>query len=349
MSKNELTPFEERLLKSVGLLTNLSVILFVVVVLLLIYIATLTESTYWGSSPDKDQTSASVVKVKDPNGFWEAPSVSTIKDANQKALVEYGKDIIANTAHYFGPKGKVKVMATNGMNCQNCHLNAGTKTFGNNYSAVAANYPKYRARSGGIENIYKRVNDCFERSLNGLALDTTSKEMQAVVAYIQFLGSQVKKGEKPKGAGFKDLALLDRACSPLAGGKLYQEKCASCHQKSGEGQMNATGEAYQYPPLWGKNSYNDGAGLYRITNFAKYIKSNMPLGASHESPLLTDEEAWDIAAFVNSQPRPKKDISKDWPKIAEKPMDHPFGPYADGFSENQHKYGPWQAMKKSKK
>jgi thiosulfate dehydrogenase len=124
--------------------------------------------------------------------------------------------------------------------------------------------------------------------------------------------------------------------------------CASCHQKNGEGQWNPNQDAFQYPPLWGNNSYNDGAGLYRITNFAKYIKSNMPLGASHDNPILTDEEAWDIAAFVNSQPRPKKDISKDWPKIAEKPMDHPFGPFADAFSESQHKYGPWQAMKKTK-
>ncbi len=349
MDNNELTPFEQRLLKSVGLLTNLAVVLFIVVVLLLIYIATLTQNTYWGSAPDKDQTSASVVKVRDPNGYWEAPSIAIIKDDNQKALVQYGKDIIANTAHYFGPKGKVKAMATNGMNCQNCHLNAGTKTFGNNYSAVASTYPKYRARSGAIENIYKRVNDCFERSLNGLPLDTTSKEMQAVVAYIQFLGSEVKKGEKPKGSGFQDLVLLDRACSPELGAKLYDTKCASCHQKNGEGQMNPSGEAYLYPPLWGKNSYNDGAGLYRITNFAKYIKSNMPLGAAHDNPLLTDEEAWDIAAFVNCQPRPKKDISKDWPKIAEKPMDHPFGPFADAFTEEQHKFGPWQAMKKNKK
>lgn len=348
MSQQDLTPFEQRLLKSVGLLTNLTMVLFVVVVLLLIYIATMTKNTYWGAVPDKDQTSASVVKVKDPNGFWEAPSVYGIKEESEKKLVEYGKDIIANTAKYFGPKGSVKAMATNGMNCQNCHLNAGTKTFGNNYSAVASAYPKYRARSGAIENIYKRVNDCFERSLNGLTLDTTSKEMQAIVAYIQFLGKDVKKGEKPKGVGFKDLALLDRACSPENGSKLYVEKCASCHQKSGEGQWNASHDAFQYPPLWGENSYNDGAGLYRITNFAKYIKSNMPLGASHDNPILSDEEAWDIAAFVNSQPRPKKDISKDWPKIAEKPMDHPFGPFADAFSESQHKYGPWQAMKKTK-
>jgi thiosulfate dehydrogenase len=91
--------------------------------------------------------------------------------------------------------------------------------------------------------------------------------------------------------------------------------------------------------------WDDGAGLYRISNFAKYVKYNMPLGATHTSPQLTDEEAWDIAAFANSQTRPHINIKKDWPKIEEKPFDHPFGPYVDGFSEKQHKYGPFQAIK----
>ena len=79
----------------------------------------------------------------------------------------------------------------------------------------------------------------------------------------------------------------------------------------------------------------------------------MPFGTDYHDPKLTDEEAWDVAAFVNSQPRPKKDLSKDWPKIAGKPVDHPFGPYADKFTEQEHKYGPIgpiaEAKKKAKK
>lgn len=288
------------------------------------------------------------------NNFWKAPEESQIEE-NQKETVLYGKDLIAHTSVYFGENGKV-ANSTNGMNCQNCHLDAGTKVFGNNYSAVASTYPKYRARSGAIENIYKRVNDCFERSLNGKALDTTSKEMTAIVAYINWLGKDVKKGEKPEGSGFKDLALLDRAADPVKGKDVYVGKCQSCHQANGLGLMNGDKTAFTYPPLWGDRSYNDGAGLYRLSNFAKFVKYNMPLGASHESTQLTDEEAWDVAAFVNSQPRPKKDISHDWPKIEEKPFDHPFGPFADGFSETQHKFGPFkpikekqEAMKKAKK
>jgi thiosulfate dehydrogenase len=71
----------------------------------------------------------------------------------------------------------------------------------------------------------------------------------------------------------------------------------------------------------------------------------MPQGTTYEKPVLTDEEAWDVAAYVNSMPRPSKDLSMDWPKIAKKPFDHPFGPYVDPFSEEQHKFGPYKPIK----
>ena len=98
------------------------------------------------------------------------------------------------------------------------------------------------------------------------------------------------------------------------------------------------------PALWDKKSYNDGAGLYRISNIAKYVKYNMPQGTTYLNPQLTDEEAWDVAAFINSQTRPHINVPKDWPDKAKKPVDHPFGPYADNFTEKQHKYGPYKPI-----
>lgn len=285
------------------------------------------------------------------HGFWQAPDTLDItKEANAEQIA-YGRRLIQKTSDYLGPHGTVAKM-TNGMNCQNCHLDAGTKILGNNYSGVASTYPKFRERSGSMENIYKRVNDCFERSLNGQPLDTLSKEMQAIKAYIVWLGKDVEKDVKPKGAGLMELACLPRSADPEKGRLVYVSKCLSCHGTNGEGKMNAINFSYQYPPLWGEHSYNDGAGLYRLSRFAGYVKANMPFGAKYDNPQLTDEECWDVAAFVNSQPRPKKDLSKDWPKISGKPFDHPFGPYADSFSEKQHKYGPFEpivAMKKKKK
>jgi thiosulfate dehydrogenase len=101
---------------------------------------------------------------------------------------------------------------------------------------------------------------------------------------------------------------------------------------------------WKYPPLWGAESYNTGAGLFRISRFAAFIKANMPYGVTAESPLLTDEQAWDIAAFVNSRPRPHRDFPSDWPDLSAKPIDHPFGPYADQYGEEDHKYGPYGRM-----
>src|SRR5690349_6505554 len=106
-----------------------------------------------------------------PNAFaWKAPDTTKIPATQQGELIRYGRNLVANTAFFIGPKGSVAAL-TNGMNCQNCHLEAGTKFFGNNYGAVQSTYPKFRARSGTIETIDKRINDCVERSLNGKTLD----------------------------------------------------------------------------------------------------------------------------------------------------------------------------------
>jgi thiosulfate dehydrogenase len=279
---------------------------------------------------------------------WVAPDTSLINKEANAQLIRYGKQLITNTAYYFGPLGKIKHL-NNGMNCQNCHLEAGTKAFGNNYGAVASTYPKFRERSCTIETIHKRVNDCFERSLNGKALDSTSQEMKAIVTYIKWVGKDVAKGKKTNGAGLKELTFIDRAANPDNGKHIYDLKCASCHAENGEGKLQADNITYQYPPLWGDNSFNIGAGLYRLSRFAAYIKYNMPLGANYQNPQLTDEEAWDVAAFVNSQTRPQKKFNSDWPIISMKPVDHPFGPYADNFSETQHKYGPFEPIAQAKK
>jgi len=262
----------------------------------------------------------------------------------ERALLLYGEELIAHTARYLGPRGIV-ASVTNGMNCQNCHLDAGSRMWGNNYGGVAANYPKYRDRSGTIETIYKRVSDCMERSLNGKAMDSASREMQAMMAYIAWIGKDISKGTIPNGTGIVPPPNLDRPADPAKGKNVYTAKCQSCHGADGAGQLNPDGYEYIYPPLWGPHSYNNGAGLFRLSRFAGYVRDNMPFNqSSHQSPALKDEECWDVAAYVNSQPRPAKDLSKDWPDISKKPIDHPFGPYADGFSELQHKYGPYEPI-----
>lgn len=270
------------------------------------------------------------------DSLWHAPDTATMPNAQ----VRYGRKLIINTSYYLGPKGSVAAVS-NGMNCQNCHLDAGTKPFGNNFGSVASLYPKFRARSGGLESVEKRINDCIQRSLNGQHMDSLSNEMRAMVAYILWVGKDVPKGKKAEGAGLKDIAFLNRPADTLKGKIVYEKQCRVCHQKNGGGMPLGSGKGFAFPPLWGEKSFNTGAGLFRISNFAKYVYANMPQGATYLQPILTEEEAWDVAAYVIAQARPRKDFKGDWPKLETKPFDHPFGPYADSLSEVQHKYGPW--------
>lgn len=299
-----------------------------------------------GSSEVQDNKKKSAKTIK----VWQAPDSNSIPQTPEGELIRYGQKLISNTSEYLGPRGSVATIS-NGMNCQNCHLNSGTKSFSNNFSTVASGYPRYRPRSARVESIEFRVNDCLERSLNGQKLDSLSKEMRAYVAFFKWIGKDVRKGDKIEDAGVGNLPLMDRAADPEKGRAAYILKCKVCHGVRGEGLLRHDSLGYTYPPLWGPNSYNTGAGLYRLTRLAGFIKNNMPFGVTYENPQLSDEEAWDIAAYISSQPRPEKDLSKDWPDLATKPFDYPFGPYTNPYSEEQHRYGPFkpiqQAMEKA--
>ena len=338
-------PTDEKV-QQLPLLVRLLMLLTAAVVLVLVVVLTKLYGPPAASTPVVVEDEAT--QGPPPTGSYHrpataAPDTTLIPRTAAGRQIRYGRDLIAHTGQYLGPQGSV-LHLTNGMNCQNCHLQAGTQGFANNYLAVAATYPKRRARSGQVEGIEKRVNDCLERSLNGRALDDSSREMRAVVAYIKWLGQGIPKGKKVYGTGFVKLAYLDRAADPVIGKAVFASKCQSCHGPAGQGQPLADGRGYQYPPLWGPHSYNDGAGLFRVTNFARYVKAAMPYGATFDHPQLTNEQAWDVAAFVNSQPRPHLKTTHDWPDISKKPVDHPFGPYADAFSVQQHKFGPWQPI-----
>jgi thiosulfate dehydrogenase len=338
----------DRLIAAVQKLLSLVIILVIIIILLPFFVSNIEEIEAYFTHKEEKKEVQNETKIAIASSlqstFWQAPEINSISDAKEKELVEYGKDLIVHTAAYLGPKGSVKALS-NGINCQSCHLEAGTKIYGNNYAGVASTYPKFRARSGQEETIEKRVNDCFERSLNGKALAEDSKEMKAIVAYMKFLGSNVEKGKIPEGSGLKELAFLDRAADPSKGKIIYDQKCAACHQENGSGMKNPDQIEYGFPPVWGASAYNEAAGLFRLSNMAKFVKYNMPLGATHDNPQLSDDEAWDVAAYINTQAHPKKTTPKDWPDVSKKPVDHPFGPYKDAFSEKEHKLGPFKPIK----
>lgn len=279
------------------------------------------------------------------DNLWLAPSEKNITAAPNSRLLLYGRSLLCNTAAYLGPKGTV-ARISNGMNCQNCHLKGGTLNFANPFSATASTYPKFRDRSGRIETVVFRINDCLKRSLNGQELDSNSAEMKAMVAYIQWVGKDVPKGNTPRGAGVEKLPFLTRAADPEKGRKLFLSTCVSCHGQDGQGQRLPDSSGYLYPPLWGEHSYNVSAGLYRLSSLAGFIKNNMPYGTTWRKPRLSNEQAWDLAAYLVSQPRPEKFFPGDWKNLAKKPVDYPFGPFADTFPERQHQYGPFTAMRR---
>ncbi len=287
-----------------------------------------------------------VIEKEDPLA-WYPPSIYSLVNSPESDLVLYGRELILHTAKYFGPRGNLSKIS-NGMNCGNCHLDAGSRPYGNSFAAVAANYPKFRNRSGKVESVEFRINDCFERSLNGKMIDTSGREMRAMVAYIKWIGKDVQKKIVPKSSGVPKIEILNRAADPVNGRQVYVSKCLRCHGAGGEGMLSPDSTEYSYPPLWGKNSYNVSAGLYRISSLAGFVKYNMPYTLTQTEPQLSDEDVWDVSAYICAQQRPEKFFTQDWPKIETKPFDHPFGPFADTFSEARHKYGPFNFAKNKK-
>lgn len=323
---------------------------FPIMLFIIIAIVITTESiSGYQKRKQEEKAFAAYVEKEPVDTVWWGWNKYQIPDwTDSGKLIWYGHELIANTAHYLGPKGTV-AQITNGMNCQNCHLDGGIIPYANNYGKVYSTYPQFRARNNSLQSIYDRVNDCFERSLNGKPMESSTREMRAMYAYMKWLGDDIPKGIARGGTGLMKLKYLDRAANPVSGKQVFLANCASCHGTDGQGQLNIEQTGYTYPPLWGKHSYNDGAGLYRISSFASFVKNNMPYGTNYQAPKLTDEEAWDVAAFVNSQPRPHKDQSADWKDISKKPIDFPFGPYADTFSEKQHKFGPFKPIQNARK
>lgn len=315
------------------------------ILLALIILGIITAQLFIHSGK-KPKASSPAPTYREDEG-WRPPDTNAISTDAEGDLIRYGRALIANTAFYLGPKGIV-AQKSNGMNCQNCHINAGTRLLANPFSAVASTYPKHRDRSGRLESVEYRVNECMERSLNGQPLDSTSLEMRAMVAYLKWVGQGVPRGVQPPGSGVPEVPPLDRPADPQKGKAIYEVKCGRCHGDNGQGVRSPDGVGYTYPPLWGPNSYNVSAGMYRLTRLAGYVWHNMPFDSAALGYRLSPEEAWDVSAYVNSQPRPEKFFPYDWPNIAKKPADHPFGPYADSFTEEQHKYGPFEPIRKAK-
>jgi thiosulfate dehydrogenase len=275
---------------------------------------------------------------------WTPPDISKVGEDPFGELVKYGRALFTDTANEIGPEvaDAAKRFTGNNLACQNCHLKGGTQSYAMPLVGVWGQFPQYRGREGAVIMLQKRINGCMERSMNGRALPLESREMIAFSSYIRWLSTGVPDGAKLRGAGTSQIKEPDRAADPARGAGVYAQFCAACHGADGSGLRAHTGLGYQFPPLWGRDSFNTGAGMNRLLTAAAYAQHNMPLGISFDAPLLTDEQAYDVAGYIVSQKRPEKaNLDKDFPIRLQKPIDTSYGPYADGFSAEQHKLGPF--------
>jgi thiosulfate dehydrogenase len=275
---------------------------------------------------------------------WTPPDITAIADDPFGELVKYGYALFTDTANEIGPtvSDPGRRFAGNNLACQNCHLRGGTQPYAMSLIGVWGQFPQYRAREGAVVTLEDRINGCVERSMNGRALPLEGREMRAYSSYARWLSTGVPDGAKLKGAGTLRINEPGRAADVGHGAGVFSSICAACHGADGQGQRARTGAAYQIPPLWGPDSYNDGAGMSRLLTAAAYAMHNMPIGTVFNAPLLTDEQAYDVAAYIISQKRPEKaNLDKDFPVRLQKPIDTPYGPYFDGFTLEQHRYGPF--------
>jgi thiosulfate dehydrogenase len=283
--------------------------------------------------------------------IWTVPEIGALPDDANGRLIRRGRDLVTATYAHIGPEvaDPAKRFAGNNLACGNCHLNAGTKKFGIPLFGLFGEFPQYSARQGAEITIEDRLNACMTRSMNGRPLPADAPDMQAFVAYIKFLSTGVPPGVLLPGLGVGRMPELARAADPVRGGQIYANTCVACHNTDGSGirrSLPSTDLGYMMPPLWGADSFNDGAGMARLITAANFIHFNMPHGADYLHPQLTAEDAWDVAAYVVSQPRPRKaGLDQDFPDLLDKPVDVPYGPYADGFSAHQHKYGPFAPIR----
>jgi thiosulfate dehydrogenase len=283
------------------------------------------------------------------------PQIENLPAGPYRAMVTQGYELSTRTFAIIGPEvaDPLKRYAGNNLACTSCHEVGGTKSYAIPWIGAAATFPQYRARSDKISTLQERINGCMQRSMNGRSLPLDSSEMTAFTSYMTYLSTGVPIGATIQGARLMQSTPPDRRANTENGNTIYAAKCSMCHGADGLGmRVGQIGDAkgYTFPPLWGPDSFNNGAGMNRLLTAMGFIRQNMPLGASHTATLLNDDEAYDVAAFVLSNSRPMKlNLESDFPARWNKPIDSPYPPYMLGASADQHRYGPFAPLAKKQK
>lgn len=246
-----------------------------------------------------------------PATFAPPRDADIAKQANAALILE-GERLMTQT------KRLLPDYVGDGLNCTSCHLEEGKVAFASPLAGQSHVYPSYNGRAARIVDLRERINGCFLRSMNGKPVPPQSHEMDAMVAYFDWLSAPIQGGAKFAGRG---LGKIDQKLVPNAdnGHKVYDQQCAACHGSDGQGLKDSHGE-YVFPPLWGDDSFNIGAGIARTYTAAAFVYNNMPVGHGLNGRLgqgkaLSQQEAVDVAEYFTHQPRPDFPPKvNDWPK-----------------------------------
>lgn len=264
-------------------------------------------------------------------GYFQPPARAAYPDGKMGDMVRLGEAMFNATnthpdsAPYVGNKQV----------CSGCHLDAGRLANSSPMWASWVAYPAYRKKNDKVNTFIERVQGCFSYSMNaqgsaaGHPPDADSDAIVGLVSYVYWLASGAPTGDqRMAGRGFVKLAEPAQGFDPNRGAAVYADKCALCHGDNGEGQF--TQGQVVFPPLWGADSYNWGAGMHSVKTAAGFIKLNMPFGLAdpvRKKALLSNQEAWDVAAYMNAQERPQDprftgDLVETRKKFHDSPYDY---------------------------
>ena len=262
-------------------------------------------------APHADSVAASAAAQKAARTFnpetYKAPAVDSTPDDPLEASAFRGLAILTKT------RDSLPDYVGNSLTCTSCHLDEGRRPNAAPLVGVTARYPRYIDRVDAVVSIEDRVNYCFTRSLAGTKIPNDSREMADIVAYLTVISRGVPVGEHVKGEGIKALA-KGVPHDSTRGHLLFRDNCARCHGTNGQG-------IGVVPALWGARSYSIGASMARVERAAAFISHNMPFD---RPGTLSDQQAYDIAAYINSMSRPDlPGKENDWPQGGA-PPDTPY-------------------------
>lgn len=241
-----------------------------------------------------------------PANWYAARDVFKLPATPENQLIQYGWQLVTETPRLIGKSASDPSLryAGNDLACTQCHLKAGNKAFAAPFVSTFASFPMMV--NDEVLTLTERINGCMTRSMNGQPLPESSREMEALIAYMRFIGEGSPEGVRVAGMGLLPVAPAPEPPDRARGEKVYAHSCASCHGANGQGRRNSAPQVgFLVPPLWGDDSFNSAAGMSRLTTAAAFIRANMPFRTTDaHNPSLGVQEAWDVAAYVTSQPRP---------------------------------------------